>query len=99
MLQRTQQRRELSYNGPDELHWTNGAAPRRMDLHDIYTFVKSNWRIIAAWTIVALALALGYAFTATPLYTATVELALEFAESSGTERASGRRQLTQFVAG
>ena len=77
MLQRTQQPRELSYNGPDESHWTNGAAPRRMDLHDIYTFVKSNWRIIAAWTIVAVALALGYAFTATPLYTATVELALD----------------------
>jgi polysaccharide biosynthesis transport protein len=77
MLQRTQQRRELSYNGPDELHWPNGAAPRRLDLHDIYTFVKSNWRIIAAWTIVAVALALGYAFTATPLYTATVELALD----------------------
>ena len=75
MLQRTQ-RREPSYSGPDELHWTNGAAPRRVDLHDIYTFVKSNWRIIAAWTIVAVALALGYAFTATPLYTATVELAL-----------------------
>ena len=77
MLQRTQQRRELPYNGPDELHWTNGAAPRRLDLHDIYTFVKSNWRIIAAWTIVAVALALGYSFTATPLYTATVELALD----------------------
>ena len=77
MLQRTQQRRDLSYNGPDELHWTNGAAPRRLDLHDIYTFVKSNWRIIAAWTIVAVALAWGYAFTATPLYTATVELALD----------------------
>jgi succinoglycan biosynthesis transport protein ExoP len=77
MLQRTQQRRELSYDGPDELHWTNGAAPRRLDLHDIYTFVKSNWRIIAAWTIVAVALALGYSFTATPLYTATAELALD----------------------
>jgi polysaccharide biosynthesis transport protein len=77
MLQRTQQRRELSYNGADELHWTSGAAPRRLDLHEIYTFVKSNWRIITAWTIVAVALALGYAFTATPLYTATVELALD----------------------
>jgi succinoglycan biosynthesis transport protein ExoP len=77
MLQRTQQGRELSYNGPDELHWTNGPAPRRLDLHDTYTFVKSNWRIIAAWTVVVVGLALGYAFTATPLYTATAELALD----------------------
>jgi polysaccharide biosynthesis transport protein len=77
MLQRTQQRRELSFNGADELHWTNGAAPRRLDLHDIYTFVKSNWRIIAAWTIVAVALALAYTFITTPLYTATAELALD----------------------
>jgi polysaccharide biosynthesis transport protein len=77
MLQRTQQRRELSYNGPDELHGGNGAAARRLDLHDVYTFVKSNWRIIIAWAAVTLALALGYAFTATPLYTATAELALD----------------------
>ena len=98
MLQRTQ-RREPSYSGPDELHWTNGAAPRRVDLHDIYTFVKSNWRIIAAWTIVAVALALGYAFTATPLYTATVELALNSRKVQAVkEQVVGENSL-EFIAG
>ena len=31
MLQRTQQPRDLSYNGPEELRWTGGAAPRRLE--------------------------------------------------------------------
>ena len=48
-----------------------------MDLVDIYAFLKSNWRIIACWTVAAVAAALVYAFTATPLYTATAELALD----------------------
>src|SRR5262245_10355598 len=66
-----------TYNDPDQLHWANGATTRRLDFRDIYTFVKSNWGIIAAWTFGTVALALGYAFTATLLYTATAELALD----------------------
>jgi succinoglycan biosynthesis transport protein ExoP len=77
MLQRNEQPRDLSYASREELRWTRSSAPRRLDLHDAYTFLKANWRIIAAWVIVALGLALAYAFTATPLYTATAELALD----------------------
>ena len=55
------------------------AAPRtrRMDLVDIYAFLRSNWRIIAGWTVAAVTVALVYAFTSTPLYTATADLALD----------------------
>jgi hypothetical protein len=67
MLQRTEQARKLSYDTGEELHRTQGAAPRRMDLVDIYAFLKSNWRIIAGWIIAAVTVALVYAFTATPL--------------------------------
>ena len=101
MLQRSEQPRELSYASPEESRWTRGSAPRRLDLHDIYTFLKANWRIIAAWVIVAVALALAYSFTATRLYTATAELALELAKNPVVQqqRAGGRRQLAGFVTG
>ena len=68
MLQRTEQARGLPYD--------NGVAPRHFDLVDLYAFLKSNRRVLAAWVIVALTVALVYAFTATPLYTATVDLTI-----------------------
>ena len=68
MLQRTEQARGLPYD--------NGVAPRQFDLVDLYAFLKSNRRVLAAWVIVALTIALVYAFTATPLYTATVDLTI-----------------------
>ena len=68
MLQRTEQARGLPYD--------NGVAPRHFDLVDLYAFLKSNRRVLAGWVIVALTVALVYAFTATPLYTATVDLTI-----------------------
>lgn len=69
MLQRTEQARRL----PNEY----GESARGIDLVDIYAFLKSRRRIIAGWTFVGVTVALVYAFTATPLYTATAELALD----------------------
>ena len=69
MLQRTEQARGLPYD--------NGVAPRHFDLVDVYAFLKSNRRVLAAWVIVALTIALVYAFTATPLYTAIVDLTID----------------------
>ena len=77
MLQRTEQTRALSSDSGDDGRWTPGAAPRRIDLVDIHAFLKSNWRVIAVWVIAAVTAALAYSFTATPLYTATAELALD----------------------
>ena len=77
MLQRTEQASDLSHDGNEEPRWTSGALPRRLDLVDIYAFLKSYWRIIAGWTIAAVTVALAYAFTATPLYTATADLRLD----------------------
>ena len=69
MLQRTEQARGLPYD--------NGVAPRHFDLVDLYAFLKSNRRVLAGWLIVALTVALVYAFTATPLYTATADLTID----------------------
>ena len=69
MLQRTEQARGLPYD--------NGVAPRHFDLVDLYAFLKSNRRVLAGWVIVALTIALVYAFTATPLYTATADLTID----------------------
>src|SRR3984957_18909842 len=69
MLQRTEQARGLPYD--------NGVAPRHFDLVDLYAFLKSNRRVLAGWVIVALTVALVYAFTATPLYTATADLTID----------------------
>jgi succinoglycan biosynthesis transport protein ExoP len=77
MLQRTEQARASSSDSGDDGRWTPGAAPRRIDLVDIHAFLKSNWRVIAVWVIAAVTAALAYSFTATPLYTATAELALD----------------------
>ena len=68
MLQRTEQARGLPYD--------NGVAPRHFDLVDLYAFLKSNRRVLAGWVVVALTIALVYAFTATPLYTATADLTI-----------------------
>ena len=68
MLQRTEQARGLPYD--------NGVAPRHFDLVDLYAFLKSNRRVLAGWVIVTLTVALVYAFTATPLYTATADLTI-----------------------
>ena len=82
MLQRADVTQDLSYDRGDERRRMDGPYEtnqerRRIDLVDIYAFAKSNRQIIAAWTIACLAAALIYAFTATPLYTATTELALD----------------------
>jgi succinoglycan biosynthesis transport protein ExoP len=69
MLQRTEQARGLPYD--------NGVAPRHFDLVDLYAFLKSNRRVLAGWVIVTLTVALVYAFTATPLYTATADLTID----------------------
>ena len=69
MLQRTEQARGLPYD--------NGVAPRHFDLVDLYAFLKSNRRVFAGWLIVALTIALVYAFTSTPLYTATSDLTID----------------------
>ena len=79
MLQRTEQAgRGLPYD--------SGSAPRPFDLVDIYAFLKSNRRVIAGWVIVSLTVALVYAFTATPLYTATTDLTID----SQRSRCSGK---------
>src|SRR5271168_3389274 len=82
MLQRTELAQDLSYDHGDERRRTdppydNGRERRRIDLVDVYAFIKSNRQIIAGWTIACLTIALMYSFTATPLYTATTELALD----------------------
>jgi succinoglycan biosynthesis transport protein ExoP len=82
MLQRTELAQDLSYDHGDERRRTdppsdNGRERRRIDLVDVYAFIKSNRQTIAGWTIACLTIALMYSFTATPLYTATTELALD----------------------
>jgi succinoglycan biosynthesis transport protein ExoP len=76
MLQRTEQAGDLSYDGREPRR-VGGAAQRRIDLVDIYAFLRSNWRIIVGWIVAAVTVALVYAFTSTPLYTATADLALD----------------------
>ena len=73
MLQRTEHATGPSYNS-DEVPRRSAAGLRGLDVHDIHAFLKSYWRIIAGWTIAAVTVALAYAFTATPLYTATADL-------------------------
>ena len=95
MLQRTEQGKQdfVQRQRPQDA----AAAPRRLDLVDIYAFVKSNWRIIAGWTIAAVTVALVYAFTATPLYTATAELALDSRKVQLSKtRPGGGRQLARI---
>lgn len=70
MLQRIEQARGLPYENSAPL-------PHHFDLVDVYAFLKSNRRIIGGWVIVALTIALVYAFTATPLYTATADLTID----------------------
>jgi polysaccharide biosynthesis transport protein len=82
MLQRTERGEDLAYDNGDERRRIDpphekGHEPRRIDLVDVYAFVKSSRRVIAGWTIACLTVALIYAFTATPLYTASTELALD----------------------
>ena len=67
---------DVLYNSDEEPR-RSVAGPRGLDIHDIYAFLKSYWRIIAGWTIAAVTLALAYSFTATPLYTATADLRLD----------------------
>jgi polysaccharide biosynthesis transport protein len=69
MLQRTGQTGSLPYE--------SGDAPRRVDLVDIFTFLKANRSVIAGWTVVLLTVALVYAFSATPLYTATTDITID----------------------
>src|ERR1700733_16280027 len=69
MLQRTEQPGGLPYEG--------SKAPRAFDLVDAYAFLKSNRRVLAGWVIVAVTIAVMYAFTATPLYTATTDLTID----------------------
>src|SRR5271169_3811603 len=77
MLQRGEQADQLWSDNGEELRRSGRAAPRRMDFVDIYSFLKAYWRIIAGWTIAAVTVALAYAFTATPLYTASAVLRLD----------------------
>src|ERR1700683_5158559 len=82
MLQRTELAQDLPSDHGDERRRTdqpygNGHERRRLDLVDVYAFIKSNRRILAGWTIAGLTVALIYAFTATPFYTAATELALD----------------------
>ena len=76
LLQRTEQASDPRYDNDDE-RWPSRDAPRWMDPVDIYAFLKTNRRVIAGWTIAAVMLALVYAYTATPLYTATAVLRLD----------------------
>jgi uncharacterized protein involved in exopolysaccharide biosynthesis len=69
MLQRADRVKDLPYE--------EGRVAHSLDLVDIFAFLKSNRRIIAGWLIVALTVALVYAFTATPLYTATADLTID----------------------
>ena len=75
MLQRLSSR-EVLHNSDEEPR-RGTFAPRGLDIHDLYAFLKSYWRIIAGWTIAAVTLALAYSFTATPLYTASADLRLD----------------------
>ena len=77
MLQRTEHARGVSSNSDEEPRRATTAPRSGLDIHDIYAFLKSYWRIIAGWTIAAVTLALAYSFTATPLYTATADLRLD----------------------
>jgi succinoglycan biosynthesis transport protein ExoP len=69
MLQRTEQPGGLPYEG--------SIGPRAFDLVDAYAFLKSNRRVLVGWVIVAVTIAVMYAFTATPLYTATTDLTID----------------------
>ena len=75
MLQRTE-----PWHTSDEGPSRSTARLRGLDIHDIHAFLKSYWRIIAGWTIAAVTLALAYAFTTTPLYTASADLRLDSAK-------------------
>jgi polysaccharide biosynthesis transport protein len=70
MLQRTEQARGLPYEADEH-------PRRRIDLADIYAFLKWNRRIIIAWAVVCLTIALVYAYTATPLYTAAADVTID----------------------
>jgi succinoglycan biosynthesis transport protein ExoP len=54
-----------------------GALPTSIDLSKLIGFVKASRYTIACWTIVGLALALVYAVTATPEYTAVANLLMD----------------------
>jgi succinoglycan biosynthesis transport protein ExoP len=61
-------------NAPASSH---DAGRAHVDFAKILTFVKASRRTIVCWTITGLALALVYALTAVPEYTATADLILD----------------------
>ena len=69
MLQRTEQAPGLPYETP--------SAARSFDLVDVFSFLKSNRRVIAGWAIVTVIVSLVYSFTATPLFTATADVTID----------------------
>jgi polysaccharide biosynthesis transport protein len=69
-----------------------------MDLVVIYAFLKSNRRVIAGWAIAAVMLALVYAFTATPLYTATAVLRLDSKFKANDQMVAGNSPLDSSPA-
>lgn len=70
MLQRKDQPTGLLY--PQER-----AHSGVLDLVGTYAFLKTHRKIIAGWVIIGSIVALVYAFTATPLYTATADVAID----------------------
>lgn len=69
MLQRANHGKRLIYE--------SGGSSIGADLVNIYTFLKSYRYLLSGWIIVALTAALAYAFTATPLYTAIANVAID----------------------
>jgi succinoglycan biosynthesis transport protein ExoP len=52
-------------------------SPTGIDLNTTLTFIKESRRIVICWTLIGLALAIGYALTAVPEYTAFANVILD----------------------
>jgi uncharacterized protein involved in exopolysaccharide biosynthesis len=62
---------------PNGLASGQGASETNVDLARIVAFVKASRRTVICWTITGLVVALVYALTAVPEYTATADLILD----------------------
>src|SRR6266536_5280965 len=72
-------------------------AERRLDVRTYINFVWRHWMFIGAVVGLALLVALIYLARATPLYTATAQVLLEYPEKAPTDTGAGDYRLNNYA--
>ena len=72
---------DFATTNPDSPAPARVALPTGVDLHKTIAFIKASKRILACWAILGVVLALVYAWTAVPEYTAFADLLMDAPKS------------------